>query len=95
MEGRAGMQNLSKESANRVKDGLMRGNETRRENAIKNAFTLGSGTSRSTLCKYMVDSLGVEYKCAKCGIREWMGEEIHLQVHHIDGNGFNNELSNL
>lgn len=36
-----------------------------------------------------------EYKCECCGITEWNGKEIRLQVHHIDGDHFNNELENL
>lgn len=34
-------------------------------------------------------------KCEECGISEWRGKEIRLEVHHIDGNHQNNELSNL
>lgn len=34
-------------------------------------------------------------KCECCGLTEWMGQEINLQIHHIDGNHLNNELDNL
>lgn len=94
-EGRCGNFTMSEDAKNRMHDGQKRGNQTKRKNAVENAFKMGSGISRGALCNYMVKDLGIEYKCAKCGIQEWMGEEIHLQVHHIDGNGFNNELSNL
>lgn len=36
-----------------------------------------------------------EYKCEKCGIVDWMGEPISLQLEHIDGNHSNNALENL
>ena len=36
-----------------------------------------------------------EYKCEICGNSEWMGNPIPLQLHHIDGEHTNNELSNL
>ena len=36
-----------------------------------------------------------EYKCAQCGINNWLGQEIVLQLHHIDGNHENIEDSNL
>ena len=36
-----------------------------------------------------------EWKCECCGISEWNGEKLSLEVHHIDGNRFNNDLSNL
>ena len=36
-----------------------------------------------------------ERKCESCGLTEWKGEEIPLELHHIDGNHFNNDLDNL
>lgn len=36
-----------------------------------------------------------EWKCEKCGITHWMGEEITLELHHINGNHFDNRLENL
>ena len=38
-----------------------------------------------------------EYKCEnpECGISEWHGKKIRLQLHHIDGDHFNNEIDNL
>ena len=35
------------------------------------------------------------WKCEKCGINEWMGNQIPLEIHHIDGNRLNNNLNNL
>lgn len=34
-------------------------------------------------------------KCENCGIEEWLGQPINLEIHHIDGNHYNNDLSNL
>lgn len=34
-------------------------------------------------------------KCENCGLTEWMGKEINLEIHHIDGDRLNNDLSNL
>ena len=34
-------------------------------------------------------------KCECCGLSQWRGQDIPLQVHHIDGNHYNNELNNL
>ena len=36
-----------------------------------------------------------DWKCEMCGLNEWMGKTLPLEVHHIDGNNYNNELSNL
>lgn len=33
--------------------------------------------------------------CESCGLSEWLGEKIPLELHHKDGDPFNNELDNL
>lgn len=34
-------------------------------------------------------------RCECCGITEWLGNPIKLEVHHLDGDRLNNELINL
>lgn len=34
-------------------------------------------------------------ECEVCNISTWQGMELPLELHHIDGNRFNNELYNL
>lgn len=36
-----------------------------------------------------------EQKCEECGITEWIGEKVPLELHHIDGDRFNNNFDNL
>jgi 5-methylcytosine-specific restriction endonuclease McrA len=36
-----------------------------------------------------------EHKCENCKLIDWLGEKISLELHHIDGNRFNNQLDNL
>lgn len=36
-----------------------------------------------------------ERKCEVCGLTEWNGKSISLELHHMDGDRRNNELSNL
>lgn len=35
------------------------------------------------------------YKCEQCGLSEWNGKYIRLELHHKDGNNKNNRLDNL
>ena len=35
------------------------------------------------------------HKCENCGLTEWLGSPIPLEVHHLDGKELNSELSNL
>ena len=37
----------------------------------------------------------IENKCSKCGIDEWIGEEIVLEIDHINGNNRDNRIENL
>ena len=37
----------------------------------------------------------VDSCCELCNTSEWLGSPITLEIHHIDGNNKNNELSNL
>lgn len=36
-----------------------------------------------------------EYRCECCGLSEWLGDLIPLELHHKDGNRFNNDLDNF
>lgn len=36
-----------------------------------------------------------QYCCEKCGISEWLGVKLPLELHHKDGNHYNNTLENL
>lgn len=46
-----------------------------------------------TLAKPLIDLRG--HRCENCGLTEWLGLPINLEVHHIDGDRTNNELDNL
>lgn len=36
-----------------------------------------------------------EKKCECCGLKEWQGKEIPLELHHINGDNSDNRLENL
>jgi len=63
--------------------------------ALPKAFRLASGVSNQKLKKYMLEYLGYFYRCEICGISEWQGQPLNLELDHIDGNNVNNELTNL
>jgi 5-methylcytosine-specific restriction endonuclease McrA len=37
----------------------------------------------------------IEYCCSKCGISDWCGEKISLELHHINGDNSDHRLENL
>jgi hypothetical protein len=53
----------------------------------------GKLTTRSTIKTALVREFG--HKCFSCGISEWRGVLLPLEVDHIDGNAGNNEYKNL
>jgi predicted restriction endonuclease len=36
-----------------------------------------------------------DYKCSECGLTDWLGNTISLEMDHIDGNKQNNSRDNL
>ena len=59
-------------------------------------FSYGSRINKSNLKKeYIKRILNGEYKCECCGITEWNGKPIVLQIHHKDGDNKNNTVENL
>ena len=42
-----------------------------------------------------LDEIGRPYKCASCGINDWMGNKIVLEVEHKDGDFQNDREENL
>lgn len=53
----------------------------------------GRDYSSRALKLYLIRTRG--HKCMECGRVKWLGEVISLVLDHIDGNPFNNDLSNL
>lgn len=43
----------------------------------------------------LIDNGYKKYKCETCGLTEWMGNDISLQIHHINGKHDDNRLENL
>lgn len=49
----------------------------------------------SKLSKRLVSAGLKKYECESCGITEWNGSPISLELNHIDGNSGNHSLENL
>lgn len=49
----------------------------------------------SKLRKLLIQEKIKEPKCEICGLSEWRGKPIPLELHHKDGNHWNNNLGNL
>lgn len=51
-------------------------------------------TSNHLLKKILITS-GKKYECEECNLSEWRDNVLSLELDHIDGNSFNNDLNNL
>ena len=56
---------------------------------------LQGNTSNSAKRRRLIEEGIKEAKCEICQLSEWMGKPIPLELHHIDFNHHNNDLSNL
>ena len=51
-------------------------------------------TSHKLKCRMLEDGVR-EHRCEYCGNSEWEGTDIPLELHHEDGDRFNNSFDNL
>lgn len=64
--------------------------------SIEEIFIKNSPVTQKVMRGYVERHKLIEYKCNKCGCDgNWQDGKIALQIHHIDGDNKNNELSNL
>jgi ribosomal protein S27AE len=34
-------------------------------------------------------------ECERCGVSKWQGKPLSLELHHVNGDGYDNRLENL
>jgi hypothetical protein len=56
-------------------------------------FKYGSKINKVLALKTLCNLRG--RKCEMCGLEEWLGEPITLEIHHKDGDRLNNTINNL
>lgn len=59
-------------------------------------FVKNSSITQKVLRGYIERYQAIPYECSCCNCNgQWQGGEISLELHHIDGDNTNNEISNL
>ena len=58
---------------------------------VDNSTYFSSVNLKNKLIKYNI----LKYECKECGLSEWRGKDISLQLHHINGKSNDNRLENL
>lgn len=84
-------------SRNTFWDAVHRGVLVLRPRAEPICDVLVAGRRRNrTHVKQRVLSSGLkDNRCDECGITEWRGERLAMQLHHVNGDGSDNRLVNL
>ena len=58
-------------------------------------FCKNSKHNRNTLRRTIIQENLIPYKCAICGLTEWQGKTLSLELDHINGENNDNRLENL
>ena len=58
---------------------------------LKNSKDIQSNKIR----KKLLDEGYKKYQCENCGLSDWLNQPIPLELHHKDGNHYNNSLDNF
>lgn len=74
--------------------GYRKGKKFKKKNALEYCFK-GSIINSDRLKKKLIRDGYKNNKCEICGIYKWIGEELSLELDHIDSDHYNNEFSNL
>lgn len=70
--------------------------ESKEKYTLEQVFKKDSLISQKGLRGYVTRHKIIPYKCQKCGCDgHWQDGEISLEIHHVDGDKTNNEISNL
>ena len=70
-------------------------NNVEREKPVEYYLTEDSYVKLTSLKHKLLKSGLKRYVCEKCGCNKWNGEQIALQLHHINGDNTDNRLENL
>jgi len=71
-----------------------KGRSFKKKDALEYCYNGSKINSHKLKLKLIRDGYKEE-RCEECVNTEWLGHKIPLELHHIDGNHFNNELINL
>ena len=75
--------------------GIMRKSGEKRRRKLKDILTEDSHYQSSKLRQRLIEEGLKERKCESCGLTEWMGQEISLELDHINGTRTDNRIENL
>jgi Winged helix-turn-helix DNA-binding len=84
-------------SAEAWTDAIRKGVIVPRPNLIpfEELLVVGRRTNRGHLKKRLLKAGLKKNRCEKCGISEWQGQSLSMALHHVNGHGRDDRLSNI
>ncbi len=76
-------------------EAVKRGDIVPRPVAMSIEALLASPRSRNHLKSRLIAAGLLEERCSSCGIVDWLGARLALELHHVNGIGNDNRLENL
>lgn len=76
-------------------EAIKRGDIVPRPVAMSIEALLASPRSRNHLKSRLIGAGILEERCSSCGIADWLGARLALELHHVNGIGDDNRLENL
>ena len=77
-----------------IEAGIAASKERMKEKFNSNDISTNERIAASTLRSYLSHN-NIESVCNSCGLTDWMGKPLRLDIDHMDGNPINNKLENL
>jgi hypothetical protein len=62
---------------------------------IEKVLIRGRRRSRCHIKVRLLDAGLKEQRCEQCGLSQWRGKALSLELHHVNGDGLDNRLENL
>ena len=62
---------------------------------IEDLLVCGRKTNRSHLKGRLLREGLKQNRCERCGLTEWLAEPLNMALHHVNGDGQDNRLSNI
>ena len=89
-------QSWSKGLTKDTSEAVLKQSKTIEKYNIQDIFFIFIPVPRKTIRDYIKRHKLLEYKCQSCGNKGfWLNQKMTLELHHIDGDETNNELTNL
>jgi DNA-binding transcriptional ArsR family regulator len=73
----------------------LRGDLTTRPHRLELEALIARRGSRTHLKKRLLKAGLLIPRCARCGLADWRGERLPLELHHINGDGRDHRLENV